>query len=165
MPLTTFTIQTVCHGNICRSPMAAVVLRHHLDDAVPHFPVQVSSSGVSAEEQGHPIDRRAGHVLERHGYAVDYHHRAHRITSAELRQTDLILPSTSQQAGELVRRGAQADRVRLLRSFDPALAGLRPGPELDLDDPWWGTEADFESVLDQLERLAPGVVDYVSRLS
>ena len=54
-----YTIMTVCTGNICRSPMAEIVLRKYVEDAGLADRVQVKSSGVSSEEHGNPIDRRA----------------------------------------------------------------------------------------------------------
>jgi protein-tyrosine phosphatase len=164
MPPTVFNVQTVCHGNICRSPMAAAVLRRHLADAVPPLRVDVTSSGVSGEETGHPVDPRAARALARRGYQVDRNHRARRISDADLGSADLILPATFQHLRALVRRGAAPDRVRLIREFDPALAGLRPGAALDLQDPWYGGDADFETALDQIEAAAPGVVEYVREL-
>ncbi|MDR3359263.1 MAG: low molecular weight phosphotyrosine protein phosphatase [Bifidobacteriaceae bacterium] len=161
MPSPQFTIQPVCHGNICRSPMAAAVLRHLLDDAGLGPRVLVASSGVSSEERGNPIDRRAVRALSRRGHPVDRTHRAHRITEEEIAVTDLILPATWDQRVTLLRRGAGEGRVKLLRQFDPALADRAASARLDLADPWWGGEADFEAVLDQIEAAAPAVVEYV----
>jgi protein-tyrosine phosphatase len=161
MPSPQFTIQTVCHGNICRSPMAAAVLRRLLDDAGLAPQVRVASSGVSSEERGNPIDRRAVRVLSRRGHPVDRTHRAHRISDDEIAETDLILPATLDQRVTLLRRGATDGQVKLLRQFDPALADRPVDARLDLADPWWGDEADFETVLDQIEAAAPAVVEYV----
>ncbi|MDR2381740.1 MAG: low molecular weight phosphotyrosine protein phosphatase [Bifidobacteriaceae bacterium] len=161
MPQARFVIQTVCHGNICRSPMAAAVLRSQLHDADLDSFVAVASSGTSSEEHGHAIDPRAARALARRGYEVDRKHRAHRITPDELASADLVLPATLYQAEWLVRRGVPAGRVKLLRQFDPAFAGRAPTPAMELDDPWYGTEEDFETVLNQIETAAPGVVEYV----
>jgi protein-tyrosine phosphatase len=151
-----FVVESVCHGNICRSPMVAAVLRSKLDDAALLGLVTVASSGVSAEEQGNPIDARAARALGRRGYPVDGRHRAHRITDQEIRRADLILPATAGQLRALERRGAAPGSLRLIRSFEPGLVGAP-----DLDDPWYGGPEDFETVLDQIEAAAPGVVEYV----
>jgi protein-tyrosine phosphatase len=141
--------------------MAAAVLRKHLHDAGLGALVEVSSSGVSGEETGHQIDPRAARALTRRGYQVDRDHRAHRITGAELEETDLILPSTHWQLETLLRRGGRPGQVRMIREFADEFQGMTPGPELDLEDPWYGTEADFETALDQIEDAAPGVVEFV----
>ncbi|MDR0591697.1 MAG: low molecular weight phosphotyrosine protein phosphatase [Bifidobacteriaceae bacterium] len=155
-----FQVQTVCTGNICRSPMAAAVLAAFLDDAELSPLVSVGSSGVSAEEDGNPIDRRAARALRRRGYNPDPRHRAHRITRSELESADLILPATYGHYRALLARGADPAAVRMMRQFDPA-AGGPPGPGLDIEDPWYGGEQDFESALDQIEAAAPGVVEHV----
>ena len=59
----TYRVMTVCTGNICRSPMAEIVLRQRLEAAGLADEVVVDSSGVSDEEHGHPVDRRARSVL------------------------------------------------------------------------------------------------------
>lgn len=58
-------ILVVCTGNICRSPMGEIVLRDVAARA--GLAVEVSSAGVSAEETGNPIDRRAAAVLREKG--------------------------------------------------------------------------------------------------
>jgi protein-tyrosine phosphatase len=50
---------TVCTGNICRSPMAEVVLRARFESAGLGDLVVVDSTGISNEEHGNPIDPRA----------------------------------------------------------------------------------------------------------
>ena len=56
---TPYRIMTVCTGNICRSPMAEVVLRSRVEGLGLEGSVVIDSTGVSAEERGNPIDRRA----------------------------------------------------------------------------------------------------------
>ncbi|MDR1633668.1 MAG: low molecular weight phosphotyrosine protein phosphatase [Bifidobacteriaceae bacterium] len=156
-----FTIQTVCTGNICRSPMAAQVLRDWFADADLSSSVVVGSSGVSAEEDGNPIDRRAARALRARGYTPDPRHRAHRISAEELETTDLILPATFNHYRVLASRGADPAGLRMMRQFDPELADQPAGFALDIEDPWYGGEQDFELALDQIEAAAAGVVEYV----
>ncbi len=65
----------VCWGNICRSPMAERVARGRAAEE-GLTGVTFSSSGVSDEEHGGPIDARAQRVLARAGYSTGGH-RAH----------------------------------------------------------------------------------------
>ena len=69
-----YTISMVCTGNICRSAMAEVVLIDRLAAAgVPasgSAGVVVTSAGVSDEEHGGPIDRRARRLLSERGYGA-----------------------------------------------------------------------------------------------
>ena len=54
-----YTVMTVCTGNICRSPMGEIILRHFFNERGLGDQVNVESSGVSDEEWSHPIDPRA----------------------------------------------------------------------------------------------------------
>ena len=79
----------VCLGNICRSPMAERVARGHAERE-GLTDVEFVSFGVSSEETGNPIDRRARAVLDRHGYASG-NHRARRITASDIADADLVI--------------------------------------------------------------------------
>jgi protein-tyrosine phosphatase len=160
---------TVCTGNICRSPMAEVVLRDRFDAAGLGDDVIVDSSGVSDEETGNPIDPRAADVLREAGYPVP-RHRAHRVTADEIAGRDLLLPMTARHARALRTLAPDpesADRVRMFRSFDPAAPAVHGADAvadeagLDVEDPWYGGRDDFVSVLQQVEAAADGIVDHV----
>jgi protein-tyrosine phosphatase len=168
-----YRVMTVCTGNICRSPMAEVVLRDRFEAAGLGGRVVVDSSGVSDEERGHPIDPRARAALEERGYDVDDLHRARRVGRGDVEQRDLVLAMTAQHARALRRlveggSGAGghdlAERVRMYRSFDPDAPQVAPGdPEsaLDIADPWYGGPRDFEVSLDEIEAAADAIVDHV----
>jgi protein-tyrosine phosphatase len=168
-----YRVMTVCTGNICRSPMAEVVLRDRFEAAGLGGRVVVDSSGVSDEERGHPIDPRARAVLVHRGYDVDDLHRARRVGRDDVAQRDLVLAMTVQHARALRRLadgGSVADdhglaeRVRMYRSFDPDAPRLAPGdPEtaLDIADPWYGGPRNFEVSLDEIEAAADAIVAHV----
>lgn len=162
-----YTIMTVCTGNICRSPMAEIVLRKYVEEAGLSDSVQVKSSGVSSEEHGNPIDRRAQRALRLRGYALPAHHFAHRISRSEIEETDLFLPMTSSHKQSLLRQipSNLAGEVHMYRSFDPAVPQVSEADEfkIDLADPWYGGPEDFEVALDQIENAAPYIVDWVKK--
>src|SRR5690606_2490155 len=66
---TPFRILVVCTGNICRSPMAEIVLRDRLD-AAGLADVVVDSAAVTSGEVGSPVDHRATAVLSAQKYVV-----------------------------------------------------------------------------------------------
>ncbi|WP_090034321.1 low molecular weight protein-tyrosine-phosphatase [Cellulomonas marina] len=159
---------TVCTGNICRSPMAEVVLRERLREAGLADRVLVDSSGISDEENGNPVDRRARQVLQAHGYPVLEGHRAHAVATSEVVERDLLLAMTAQHVKALRHladhAGAETTKVRMLRSFDPDAPRVEPGgreSRLDIADPWYGGIEDFEVTLQEVEAAADGVVAYV----
>jgi protein-tyrosine phosphatase len=160
---------TVCTGNICRSPMAEVVLRDRFETAGLGDEVEVDSSGISDEEDGNPLDPRAADVLRGAGYPVP-RHRAHQVTRAEIGARDLLLAMTARHARYLRTQAPDTEtaaRVRMWRSFDPSAPAVS-GPdavadegELDVEDPWYGDRTDFETTLEQVEAAADGIVEYV----
>ncbi|MDT7512262.1 low molecular weight protein-tyrosine-phosphatase [Bifidobacterium sp. H1HS10N] len=163
-----YNVITVCTGNICRSPMAEVILRKFFQDrGLDEDQVRVESSGVSDEEFGNPIDRRAQKVLRERGYEVPADHFAHRITREEAEDADLLLPMTADHMRALLRLLPSGKRsaVHLYRSFDQDLPKPAPGREsqIDLVDPWYGGPHEFEVAIDQIEHMAPYIVDWVAR--
>lgn len=158
-----YRVLAVCTGNICRSPIAEVVLRDRLEAAGLGGRVEVDSAGTSGEEEGNPIDPRAAHVLREAGYEVPTR-QAHQVRRREAEAQDLLLAMTAHHARRLrsVAQGA-ADRVRILRSFDPSAPSLDVVDEsaLDVEDPWYGGLDEFRSTLQQVEAAADGIVDHV----
>lgn len=159
----TYRILTVCTGNICRSPMAEVVLAQHLDQA--GLDAEVDSAATTSYEVGNPIDPRGQQVLRDGGYPVPAR-QARQITAEDLVEFDLILAMTREHKSyidRLVQRsgladGAHAD-VRLYREFC-SQAPTR-GSEMDVPDPWYGGHADF---VETLETIEDGAVNVVARV-
>lgn len=172
-------IMMTCTGNICRSPMAEIVLRTELDRAGLANDVVVDSTGISSYEQGNPIDPRARAALEARGYDV-HDHVARQTRPADVFARELILAMTASHAKALRKMSrlgtshfppddADSTRVRLFRSFDPATRAAREAEDftesdLDLADPWYGGPEDFEICLDQIEAATPQIIEYVRTL-
>ena len=159
---------TVCTGNICRSPMAEVVLRERLADAGLGGWVVVDSTGTTGYEVGEPMDPRARRVLLAAGYSDPGigGHRARQVSASDLRSRDLVLAATHDHVRALRRvlgvRPSDDDgapQVRLVRSFDPA-----SGP-VDLADPWYGDLPDFEQCLREIEASIPGILAHLPTLT
>lgn len=155
----------VCTGNICRSTMAHAILEQVAARA--GVDVVVDSAGVSDEEAGNPIDRRAARVLRDAGYAVP-DHRARQIRAGELGEWDLVLAMTSRHLSVLERLAervgveyegapasaldlAEGPRVCLYRDLDPEGSG-------DVPDPWYGGHQDFLDTLEVIERVTPQIL-------
>ena len=156
---TPYRICLVCLGNICRSPMAAAVLREQLGEAGLAAAVEVDSAGTGAWHVGHGADRRARAALKARGYAE--RHTARQFDAAWFAQRDLVLAMDTANLRELRRLAPDPDtaaRVRLLLSYDPGA-----GPDLDVPDPYYGGRDGFEHVLDLLERACAGLVAELGR--
>jgi protein-tyrosine phosphatase len=152
---------TVCTGNICRSPMAEVVLRDRFEAAGLGEDVVVDSTGISDEERGNPVDPRARRTLAAAGYDVPAH-RARRVTAADLADRDLVLAMTSGHLRSLQRLASgSGPELRMYRSFDPAAPVGVADHLLDVDDPWYGPDAAFEDTLAEIEAAADAIVAHV----
>ena len=146
-------VVTICSGNICRSPMAEKVLRAALADAGLADRAAVTSAGVGPWHAGEPMDRRAADTVAARGLDTD--HVARQIDATSL-EADLLLAATVDHVRGLRRAGVPADRVRLLRAFDPE------APDgAEIPDPYYGGPDGFDEVLAMIEAAAPGVVDWV----
>lgn len=149
----------ICTGNICRSAMADVILTQKTQG----LSVEVDSAGISNEEAGNGIDRRAITILTKAGYDVPFH-SARQIRPDDLDRFDLILAMTRNhfRAVENLARRSSRDlkdgQLRMFRSFDP-LAGR--SKDLDVPDPWYGTMIDFEETLATIHAVAPNLLDHI----
>lgn len=149
-------IDFVCTGNICRSPMAEVIVRDKLAEAgFGEDAVRVTSSGIGNWHVGHQADHRALAELAAHGYNGEAH-RAQQF-GAEQFDADLIVALDHNHVSELVARGVPEDKVRLLRSFDPAAKA----DDLGVADPYYGGPEGFAVTREQIEAAADGIIAWV----
>ena len=92
----------VCHGNICRSPMAEFVLKDMVKKAGAADRFVIESVAVSREELGNPVYPPARRELAAHGIRCDGH-RARQITRADVDHYDHIYYMDSSNARYLAR--------------------------------------------------------------
>jgi protein-tyrosine phosphatase len=158
-----YRITTVCLGNICRSPMAEAVIRARVKDAGLAAAVLVDSAGTDGWHIGEDADPRALQTLRAAGY--DLAHSGRQITTEwflEPGRPDLLLTMDSSNyvtVASLAPDEFARERVRMLRSFDPALADVAVGdPRLDVPDPWYGAHDGFIDVLAMIEAAADGLI-------
>ena len=145
-----YRVALVCLGNICRSPMADVVLTDRVAAAGLADRVTVASSGTGDWHVGRPMDRRAAALLTSEGYDASAH-RAQQVRPSWLSDYDLLLAMDRQNLRDLhtLASGAvEAERVRLFGDFDP----VEPGAEVP--DPYFGGDDGFHDVLAMVERTA-----------
>jgi protein-tyrosine phosphatase len=143
----------VCTGNICRSPIAEKVFVHELQRAGLAHAVEVSSAGTGSWHIGSPADERAAALLRAEGYPDE--HTARQV-DAELLSADLLVALDNSHRRALQSMVPEPERVRLLRSFDPAAP---TGAEVP--DPYYGSADGFAEVLTMIRAAMPGLLDWV----
>ncbi|MBB2914462.1 protein-tyrosine phosphatase [Streptosporangium becharense] len=152
-----YRICLVCMGNICRSPMAEIVLRKTLDDHGLGDLVTVDSAGTGGWHQGGPMDERAAATLSARGYDGSLH-RARQFQADWYGQVDLVLAMDRENLRALRRLAPDGADVRLFRSFDP---GAPEGAEVP--DPYYGEQEGFAEVLRMVEAASVGLAEHLAK--
>ena len=127
----------ICHGNICRSPMAEFIMKDLVAKAGRSGEFVIASAAVSREEIGNPVYPPARRELQKHGIACQGH-AAHQITAAELAAYDRIYYMDASNARYLRRLfGDAAEKCQSLLPRDVA-------------DPWYTGDfsATWEDILE-----------------
>ena len=148
-----YRLAVVCLGNICRSPMAHVVLESRLAAAGLDDRVEVLSSGTGDWHVGNPMDRRAAATLTAAGYDATRHRASHYDDAPEA-PYDVVLVMDDANLADV---GGRSDRVAKFRDFDPRETGA------DVPDPYYGGDDGFEEVLAMVERTSNEIVAAVER--
>ena len=126
----------VCHGNICRSPMAEFVMKDLVKKAGRERAFHIASAATSSEELGNPVYPPARRKLREHG--IDCAGKtARRITRADYDGFDLLIGMDDANLRSMMRLfGGDPDgKLRLLMSYD--------GSDREVADPWY--TGDFAS--------------------
>ena len=139
----------VCHGNICRSPMAEFILKALVRSRGLEGAYQIESAAVSTEEIGNPIYPPAKRCLTQHGIAFDKEKRARQVSRADYDRFDRIICMDAWNL-RLIRRIIPDDpegKIHLLMSYT--------GVGRDVADPWYTDdfETAFQDILEGCEAM------------
>ena len=140
----------VCHGNICRSPMAEFVMKDLVKKAGRDGEFDIASAATSSEETGNPVYPQARRKLAEHGLACDGK-RARQFTARDYSHYDLIIGMDSANIRSL-RRASGGDpegKVRLLLSYTPH--------PRDVADPWY--TGDFDAAWNDIYTGCQALLD------
>lgn len=143
----------VCTANICRSPMAAAMLKHLLRKQGIARRVRVDSAGTRAIT-GHPPDVRAQAAVRRWGGKFNFG-RSRPVKSEDLARYDLILCMEQGHMDFLLEKcpdESSRQKVKLIMDFAPQL------DERELPDPYFGNASGFTRVLHLLEAALQGLL-------
>lgn len=143
-----YRLAMVCLGNICRSPVAHVVMREKVAEAGLTHLIEVRSGGTGGWHEGEDMDPRSKATLVEAGYDAAGH-RAATWTPAWRDSEDLVLVMDRSNLADV---GGRSDRVRLFRDFDPIGTGG------EVPDPYYGGAQGFTDVLAMVERTCDGLL-------
>jgi len=130
-----YKIIFVCHGNICRSPMAEFIMKKLVSDAGLADEFSIASAATSSEELGNPVYPPARRKLAEHGISCAGK-TARRITAADYSQYDLLVGMDNANMRNMNRTfgGDPDSKLKMLMDYTS-----RPG---EVSDPWYSYNFD-----------------------
>ena len=143
----------VCHGNICRSPLAEAVFRHMVQAARVADRFEIDSAGISGYHEGESPDPRTHTEARTRGIILE--HSARRMRERDAERFDIVVVMDRENY-EAVPRGRA--EVSMLRSFDP-----EAGTGAEVPDPYYGEPGGFADVHDMVERACRGLLAHLLR--
>ncbi len=153
----------ICLGNICRSPLAEGIFLHaaHRRGVADRF--DVDSCGTGAWHVGEGADPRSIEVALRHGITLD--HEARQFDpGTDFDRFGLLIAMDRSNRRSIIHaaetHSKDASGVRLMRGFDPTIAGTG-GAEHDVPDPYSGGDEGFQVVFDMLCTSCEGLLDHL----
>ena len=133
----------ICHGNICRSPMAEFVMKNLVKKVGLASQFHIESAATSREEIGNPVYPPAHRKLAEHGISCDGH-AARQLTNQDYDEYDLLVGMDQANLRDMYRicGGDYSSKMSLLMDHTN-----RPG---DVADPWYTDdfEATWQDVLE-----------------
>lgn len=130
-------ILIVCVGNICRSPLAEHLFRHHL----AHSGLHIESAGLGALA-GRPMDATALQLLAERGMDGATH-RARQLSASMMHEADLVLAMEREHLSQMMRLAPESSgKVMLLHRWESTL---------DIPDPYRQSREAFEHVFSMIE--------------
>lgn len=142
----------VCHGNICRSPMAEFIMKDLIQKAGLEDQFYIASAATSTEETGNPVYPPARRKLAEHGIGCAGK-TARQLTKGDYSQCDLLIGMDSANLRNMRRicGGDPNGKIHLLMEYTD-----RPG---DVADPWY--TGDFEATWQDVLAGCRGLLEHL----
>ena len=144
-------IMFVCHGNICRSPMAEFIMKD-LTKNDSNF--HIASSATSREEIGNSIYSPAKKILNMHHITYTNHY-ARQLEASDYDKYDyiIIMDTNNEYNIKRIIKSDPEHKIRKLLSFI--------GSDTDVSDPWYTNE--FEKCFQDIYKGCVGLLDYLNK--
>jgi protein-tyrosine phosphatase len=147
-----------CMGNICRSPTAEAVFRHHVGQAGLAERFLIDSAGTHDYHIGDPPDARTQRAAEQRGYDMS-NLRGRQVEGLDFMRFDYVLAMDEANL-DILRRLRPRDARSQLGLF---LEFAQHHAEREVPDPYYGGSDGFERVLDMVEDAANGLLLHVRK--
>jgi protein-tyrosine phosphatase len=142
----------ICHGNICRSVAAEMVLKQMIREK-RISDIEVDSAAATREEIGNDIYPPMKRALQESGYRCEPH-AARQTVRADYDRYDCLIGMDTENLYDMKRiyGGDPEGKISLLRAW----AGE---PGMEIDDPWY--TRDFGGALKQIEEGCRGIFQFI----
>ena len=142
----------VCHGNICRSPMAEFIMKKLVKEQGLENEFIIDSAATSTEELGNDIYPPAKQCLKRHGIPFVSRH-SRQINSTDLNKYDYIIAMEEYNIGNIKRLVGDSNKYSLLLDYT--------GEKGDISDPWY--TGDFETAYEEILDGCEGLIEHIKK--
>ena len=142
----------VCLGNICRSPLAEGLFRHHVLKRGLESQYTIDSCGTGGWHVGESPHEGSVAVAQQHGIDITQQ-RSRQVQVNELDEWEWIIAMDQSNQKNLLRMGASAEKVKLLLSFIP------PGLPRDVPDPYY--VGGFDHVYNLVDEGCQHLLDFI----
>ena len=146
----------VCLGNICRSPLAEVVVKSVAQDQGLLDQFHFESAGTGSWHVGGGADPRSASKALEKGLSLE-NHQAQQITPSNIGDWDIFVAMDSENQRNLIAMGAKPEQVVMMRAFE----GASQAP--DVPDPYYGGVSGFEDAYQMLKLNAQGLLQYLQQ--
>jgi len=146
----------VCLGNICRSPLAEVVVKGVAKQrGLEHY--HFESAGTGSWHVGGAADHRSAAKASEYGLDLSTH-KAQQITPHNVDNWDWFVAMDSANHSDLLRMGVPKSRLLLMRQFESDGSYIA-----DVPDPYYGGPDGFEDAYQMLVANAEKLLDYLEQ--
>ena len=146
----------ICHGSICRSPMAEFIMKKMVSDRGLADRFHIESAATSSEEiwngVGNPVYPPAARKLAEHGISCSGHH-ARRLERSDYDRFDLLIGMESYNIRNMMRILGKDPAKKVCKLLDFAGGG-------DISDPWYTD--DFDTAYRQIEQGCAALLEHFS---
>ncbi len=144
----------ICHGNICRSPIAEFIMKNLVRQAGLEDSFEIASAATSTEEiwngVGNPVYPPARKILAQHGLSCEGK-RARQLRKEDYDHYDLLIGMDHANLRNMRRICGRDDKIHLLMEYT--------GRDRDVADPWYTD--DFETTWDDVYEGCTALLEYL----
>jgi len=148
----------VCLGNICRSPLAEVIVKDTAKKLQSDHNFHVESAGTGNWHIGGQADPRSAAIAEQYGLDLSQH-KAQQITTHTIHHWDFLIAMDHDNRLNLLAMGASSSQILMMRQFEKKHDHVQDIQ--NVPDPYYGGDHGFEDVYQMLSINTEKLLNYI----